>query len=123
MTAWLENSVKTFTKTYLPNNFRLRILGNKKVLKKSQIEWRQILVPSSPSRNKVLVIADKNYTEADFQSFLVLSNFAWFYYLVPNILSSIVDVYYFMEELVTMGASFKTILISCIYIYKKGDLI
>ena len=28
---------KTFIKTYLPKSLRLRILGNKKVLKKSQI--------------------------------------------------------------------------------------
>ena len=46
-------------KTYLQRNFRLSILGNKKVLEKSQIGWRQILVPSLPSRNKVLVIVVK----------------------------------------------------------------
>ena len=37
-------------KTYL-NDFRLEILGNKKVLEKLQIRWRQMLVPSVPSRN------------------------------------------------------------------------
>ena len=41
------------------------MLGNKKVLEKSQIERRQMLVPSLPSRNKFLTIAVKNYTEAD----------------------------------------------------------
>ena len=39
-----------YQKTYL-NNLRLGILGNKKVSEKSQIEWRQMLVPSLPSRN------------------------------------------------------------------------
>ena len=63
------DSMETFIKNYLPNNFRLRILGNKKVLKKSQIGWKQTLVPSLPSRNKILVITVKNYTEADFKSF------------------------------------------------------
>ena len=58
---------KVYQKTYLPNNFRLRILGNKKLLEKSQIGWRQILVPSIPSRNKFLLIAVKNYTERDFK--------------------------------------------------------
>ena len=37
-------------KTYL-NDLRLEILGNKKVLEKLQIRWRQMLVPSVPSRN------------------------------------------------------------------------
>ena len=55
-----------YQKTYLPNDFRLRILGNNKVLEKSQIRWRQMLVPSLLSRNKFLVKAVKNYTEADF---------------------------------------------------------
>ena len=48
-------------------DFKSRILGNKKALKRSQIGWRQILVTDHPSRNKVLVIALKNYTEADFK--------------------------------------------------------
>ena len=45
----------------------VRILGNKKVLKKSQIGWRQMLEPSLPSRNKFFVIAVKNYTSTDFK--------------------------------------------------------
>ena len=56
-----------YEKTYLPNDFRLRILGNKKVLEKSQTGWKQMLVPSLPSRNKFFVIAVKSYTEADFK--------------------------------------------------------
>ena len=49
-----------YQKTYL-NDFRLGILGNKKVLEKFQIGWREMLVPSLPSRNNFLVIAVKNY--------------------------------------------------------------
>ena len=45
-------------KIYL-NDFRLVILGNKKV-KKSQIGLRQMLVLSLSSRNNFLVIAAKN---------------------------------------------------------------
>ena len=75
-----------------------------------------MLVPSLPSRNKVLVIAVKNYTET---GFLVLSSYAWFLYLVPNILSRIVGVYCSMEELVTMASSFKTGIISVVYTGKE----
>ena len=50
-----------YQKTYL-NDFRLGILGNNKVLEKSQIGWRYMLVPSLLSRNNFLVIAVKNYT-------------------------------------------------------------
>ena len=39
-----------YQKTYL-NEFRLGILGNKKVLEKFQIGWRQMPVPSLSSRN------------------------------------------------------------------------
>ena len=49
-----------YQKTYL-KDLRLGILANKKVLEKSQIGWRQMLVPSLPSRNNFLLIASKNY--------------------------------------------------------------
>ena len=54
---------------YQANNFRPRILGNKRVLGKTQIGWSQMQVPSHPSRNKFLVIVVKIYTEADFKVF------------------------------------------------------
>ena len=54
MTAEFYKNV--YQKTYLPNDFRLRILGNKKDAS-----------AESPCRNKFLVIAVKNYTEADFK--------------------------------------------------------
>ena len=61
---WLHNC-RNSTKN--PNDFRLRILGNKKVFEKTQIGWRQMLVASQLSRNKFLVIVVKIYTEADFK--------------------------------------------------------
>ena len=54
-----------YQKTYLPNDFRFRILGNMKLLEKSQIGWRQMLVPNL--RNKYLIKVLKNYTESDFK--------------------------------------------------------
>ena len=48
-----------YQKTY-PNDFRLGILENKKVLENSKIEWKQLLLPSLPSRINSLVIAVKN---------------------------------------------------------------
>ena len=56
-----------YEKAYLPNDLSLRILRNKKVLEKSQTGWKQMLVPSLPSRNNFLVIVVKSYTEADFK--------------------------------------------------------
>ena len=65
MTAAFYGNV--YQKTYLPNDFRPRILGNMKVLEKYQIGCREILVPSPPCRKKFLVAAVKNYREADFK--------------------------------------------------------
>ena len=63
-----ENDCMTaefYKNIYQANNFRLKILGNKRVLEKTQIGWRQMQVPSQPSSNKFLVIVVKIYTEAD----------------------------------------------------------
>ena len=59
ITAEVYNNV--YQKTYL-NDFRLRILEDKKVLEKSQIWCRQMLVPFS-----LLVITVKNYILVDFK--------------------------------------------------------
>ena len=56
MTAYLQ---KFYKNVYQTNDFRLRILGNKKVFEKTQIGWRQILEASQLSRNKFLVIVVK----------------------------------------------------------------
>ena len=60
---------KFYKNVYQINDFRLRILGNKKVFEKKSnwVEWRQMLVVSQISRNKFLVIVVKIYTEADFK--------------------------------------------------------
>ena len=93
MTAEFYKNV--YQRTYLPNNFRLRILRNKKVLEKSHIGWRQMLVPRLFSR----INSSQKFRRCRFQSFLFLSSFSYFLYLYPNILSRIVDVYYSLEGL------------------------
>ena len=64
MTAQLQ---KLYKNIYQANDFRLKILGISKFWKKTQIGWRQMLVFSQLSRNNILVIEVKIYTEADFK--------------------------------------------------------
>ena len=45
----------------------------------------------SPFQKLNFVTAAKNYSKLDRQSFLLLSNFAWFLYFVPIIFSAIVS--------------------------------
>ena len=82
---WLYNCRNSTKK---PNDFRLRILGNKKVFEKTQIGWRQILVASQLSRNKFLVIVVKIYTEAHFKVYwyckILLDFFAYFQIFCPG---------------------------------------
>ena len=54
---------------YQASDLRLRILGNKRVLGKTQIQLDgdRCKCPSYPSRNKFLVIVIKIYTKADFK--------------------------------------------------------
>ena len=47
---------------YQKTNLKDLRLGIKKVLEKSQIGWRQMILPSLPSGTNFLVIAVKNYT-------------------------------------------------------------
>ena len=98
------------TLTLMPLS-KLRISWNNKLLEKCQIRWKQMLVLSIPSRNKVLVIAVE-ITQKLISKFHGLSNFAWFLYLLSNILSRIVDVYYSLGRFVFVGDSFKTVIIS-----------
>ena len=67
-----RNSTKIF---YQTNDYRLRIVGKKKVFEKTQNGRRHMLVASHSSRNRFLVIEVKICTEPDL-SFLVLPNFA-----------------------------------------------
>ena len=63
-----------------------------------------MLVSSHPSRNEFLVIAAKIYTEGDFE---YCPSFLDFFYLVPSILSRIVNVYYSWEYIVFIFAYFQ----------------
>ena len=56
-----------YRKVYQRNDFRLKILGNNKVLEKNQIGWRRMLLLIHPSGNNFLVVVAKIYTEADFK--------------------------------------------------------
>ena len=53
----------------LPNDLRLRILGNQKYQKNLKFGWRQSLVPSLSSRNSTLSIANKNHAKMDIKLF------------------------------------------------------
>ena len=47
---------------YQKTNLKDLRLGIKKVLEKSQIGWRQMILPSLPSGTNFLLTAVKNYT-------------------------------------------------------------
>ena len=78
----------------LPSHLWLKVLGNKEMLEKSQIECRQSLVPSFPSRHKTLLITDKNFNRSSYQSCLVLYSFVWFLYFVTLVFSAFITVYF-----------------------------
>ena len=52
-----------------------KILENYQILGKSQTGWKQVLVPSLPSRRKSLVIAGKNYAQLNLKVFFALVQF------------------------------------------------
>ena len=66
-----NNKTAEFYKTFIKPSISQPTSGseNKKILEKSQIGWRQTLVPSLHSVNTFLVIAVKNCTELDFNVF------------------------------------------------------
>ena len=64
------------------NDLRFRILGNKKILGKSQIWWRHCIVPSLRSRNYILAVAVKKQANVDIKlsfSFPFLLDFSIFF--------------------------------------------
>ena len=67
----------------LPNNSRLRILGNLQILEKSLILEVKLALWS-------LCLPETKLCKSRYQHFLVLFNFTGFLYLVSNILSVIV---------------------------------
>ena len=118
--TWLPNKSSrsdSFTKEFykhfyqkncLPNDFRLTILGNKKMLEKSK-NWEEAEVNyQSPLQKQIFGKSNKKLHRSRFQCFFILFNFAWFLYFVSNILSRVVDDYYSWEKLTTMAISSKT---------------
>ena len=69
----------------LPNDLRLRILGNKEILGKSQI-WVETFSPPEINFGS----SSQKTRKSRQQNFLVLSSFTGFLYFVPNILPRIV---------------------------------
>ena len=74
----------------LPNNLRLRILGNKEILAKSQIWVETQPSTQSPFQKLNFASSSQKTRKSRYQTFLVLSNFTEFLYLVSNILPRIV---------------------------------
>ena len=74
----------------LSNDLRLRILGNKKILRKSQI-WVEMQPCAQSSFQKLNFGNSSEKTHKNrYQTCLVLSSFTEFLYFVPNILPRIV---------------------------------
>ena len=84
----------------LPNDLRLRVLVNKKILGKSQIWVETQPSTPSPSQKSKLWQQQSKTRESRYQTFLVLLSFTRFLYFVPNILSRIVVqfLYLIMEK-------------------------
>ena len=73
-----------------PNNLRLRILGNKQTLGKSQIWDDKQSSAQSPFQKLNYGNSSLKTPKSRYQTFLELSSFPGFNYFVPNILPSIV---------------------------------
>ena len=75
----------------LPNDLRLRILGNKEILGKSQICVETEPSTQSPFQKLDFGNSSQKTRKIRYQTFLFLSGFTGFLYFVPNILPRIVD--------------------------------
>ena len=76
----------------LPNNLRLRMLGNQEIIKKSQI-WLVSYSSAQPVSQKLKFSnssKEKKY-KSRYQTFLVLPKFTELLYFVPSIFSGIKD--------------------------------
>ena len=75
----------------LPNDFRLRILENQKIIGKShKLEGDTTQRPVSPLRNQLLAITVKTYAKADIKVFISCVDLFDFFKFLLNIFSSIV---------------------------------
>ena len=73
----------------LPNDFRIRILGNQEILEKCQMWVETQTSAQSPFQKLNIDNSCKKHTNLD-ATIEALSNFTVFLYFVPNILSRIV---------------------------------
>ena len=69
---------------------KLRILGNKEILGKSQVWVETYPRAQSPFQKLNFGTTPKSIRKSRYQTFLVLSSFTGFLYSVPNILPMIV---------------------------------
>ena len=74
----------------LPNDLRLRILGNVEILGKSQICVETEPSAQSPFQKLNFGSSSQKTCKSIYQTFLALSSFTGFFYFVPNILPGIV---------------------------------
>ena len=88
----------------LPNDLRLRILGNKEILGKSQI-WVE---PSaqSPFQKLNFGSSSQKTCKSRYQTFLVLPSFTGFVYFVPNILPRIVGTPLLASYIISKGTKY-----------------
>ena len=77
----------------LPNDFRLRILGNKEILGKSQISAEAEPSAQYPFQKLNFGSSSQKTRKSKYQTLLVLSSLTEFLYFVSNILPSIVVFY------------------------------
>ena len=78
-----------------PNNLRLRILGNKEILGKSQI-WVEALPSAQPPFQKLNFGDSSQKTcKRRYQTFLVLPSLTGFLYFVRSSLSRLIDPLFF----------------------------
>ena len=73
----------------LANDLRLRILGNKEMLGKSQIWVETLPSAQSPFQKLNFGNSSQKTRKSRYQIFFALSSFTGFLYFVPNILSKI----------------------------------
>ena len=73
----------------LSNDLRLEILRNLEILQKSQISVETEPSAQFLSQKLNFCNSSQKIRQSRYQSFVVLSNYIWFLYFIPNILSKI----------------------------------
>ena len=76
----------------LPKDLRLRILGKLEIIRKHQnCMGTHPSGQSSDLQKSIFANSSQNLCKSSYQSFLVLSKFAWFFHFLPNVFSRIVN--------------------------------